>query len=77
MHNFQGKTTIFNFNSDLSGNVQILVKDSDPNKNQELWVNGQDILDFVAMYVSRHRIARYEARINAESTEETLGLLKS
>ena len=57
MHTFKGhKGTIFNYNSDFSG--EIIIKDAD---NNEIKVEGSDILEFVAFcYVQGKKIERLE-----------------
>lgn len=56
MHTFDGKSCRIHFNSDMSGDIHIVEKDSD----EEIKVEGQDILDFVANYVRRERISKLE-----------------
>jgi len=56
MHTFipPGKRCVFNFNSDLSGNVLIRVSD------REIEVPGDDLLGFIANYVRNRRISQLE-----------------
>ena len=56
--------TIFNYNSDLSGDVILINKDT----KAEFVVPGKDILDFVANYVRDKKIATIEDM----NTEEIL-----
>lgn len=66
MHTFDGKSCRIHFNSDMSGEIHIVEKDSD----KEIEVDGQDILDFVANYVRSERISKLEQM----ETKEILGL---
>jgi hypothetical protein len=65
MHSF--KTTHYTFivNSDLSGSVEIVRKASPPLK-----LVASDLLEFVAQYVARQRIAQIES----QGVKEILGL---
>lgn len=56
MHTFEGKSCRIHFNSDMSGDIHICDKDSE----EEIQVDGQDILDFVANYVRIERISKLE-----------------
>lgn len=56
MHTFEGSSCRIHFNSDMSGDIHICDKDSE----QEIKVDGQDILDFVANYVRSERISKLE-----------------
>ena len=56
MHTFEGKSCRIHFNSDMSGEVHICNKES----NEEIQVEGQDILDFVANYVRHEKISVLE-----------------
>lgn len=56
MHTFEGRSCIIHFNSDISGDIHIVEKDSD----KEIKVEGQDILDFVANYVRSEKISKLE-----------------
>ena len=56
MHTFEGKSCRIHFNSDMSGKVHI----SDKETNEEIQVEGQDILDFVANYVRHEKISVLE-----------------
>lgn len=66
MHTFEGKSCRIHFNSDMSGKVHIGNKET----NEEIQVEGQDILDFVANYVRSEKISVLE---QAE-TKDILGL---
>lgn len=66
MHTFEGRSCRIHFNSDMSGNIHIVEKDSD----KEIKVGGQDILDFVANYIRSERISKLEQM----ETKEILGL---
>ena len=57
-HTFDGKHTRFHYNSDLSGEVEIVKKDSTPRRR--LHVHGEDLLAFVAEYVRGKAISRIE-----------------
>lgn len=43
MHTSKHTHTVFNHNSDFSGDVRICNIET----NEEIWINGKDILDFV------------------------------
>ena len=62
MHTFEGKGCRIHHNSDMSGEVYICDKNSD----DELKVEAQDILDFVANYIRAERIEKLE-QMNADS----------
>lgn len=66
MHTFEGKSCRIHFNSDMSGDIHIVKKDSD----KEIKVDGQDILDFVANYVRSEKISTLEQM----EMKEILGL---
>lgn len=66
MHTFNGKTCRIHFNSDVSGNIRIIDKDS----NEEITIDGKDILDFVAEYIRSKRISTIEQM----NTDDILGL---
>lgn len=55
MHTLRTETTIFNYNSDLSGKVHITVDGGD-----SLQVSGYDLLRFIANFVQRQRITALE-----------------
>ena len=67
MMNFEGKTCVINYHSDLSGNIiispkidieyEVLDKGGEDNSFE---VSGEDILDFVAEYVRSKRISELE-----------------
>ena len=65
MHHFEASEgTMFNYNSDLSGKVEI-------KKNGfEIELPGQDILEFVSTFVRNERISKIEEL----STYEILGI---
>lgn len=56
MHTFSGESCRIHYDSDMSGEIYICNK----NSGKELGVKAQDILDFVANYVRRQRIAELE-----------------
>ena len=62
MHTFEGKSCRIHHNSDMSGEVYIC----DKNYDDELEVEAQDILDFVANYIRAERIEKLE-QMNADS----------
>lgn len=64
MHSFDGMTATFHFNSDLSGKVKICLDDN------EILVEGKDLLDFVANYVRLQKISKLEQ----QDTYKVLGL---
>lgn len=66
MHTFEGKSCRIHFNSDMSGDIHIVEKNSD----KEIKVDGQDILDFVTNYVRIEKISKLEQM----ETKDILGL---
>ena len=56
MHTLELPNTIFHYNSDLSGDVYIVVKSSATTLN----VSGADLIVFVAEYVRNHKVAELE-----------------
>ena len=68
MHHFTASTddgqTFFNFNSDMSGDVRII------HKGNELSVPGAHLIEFIANYVRRERVAAIEDM----SDRQVLGL---
>lgn len=56
MHTFQKDNVVFNYNSDLSGDVII----SRTDENIGVRIDGQILLDFVADYVLSQKIAKLE-----------------
>lgn len=57
----RSKETIINYNSDLSGDITIQVKDvSTKTLMEEARVDGRTILKFVAEYVRNQKIAKLE-----------------
>lgn len=64
MHHFEHPDGHINYNSDLSGEVQIV-----NSKGQELWVSGLLLVNFVATYVEDYLLPRMrEARARVEAT---------
>ncbi len=57
MHTYESGTTRFHFNSDLSGDVEIINTKTD----QHLTVPGDDLLAFVANYVINAKITELES----------------
>jgi hypothetical protein len=69
MHTFKAEGgTSFHHNSDLSGEV-IIIQES----GKEISVPGQDILEFVAQYVTNELVAEIEQM----TTEEILRIKRS
>lgn len=66
-HSKQGKTA-FNYNSDMSGDVQIVNE-----AGVELWVPGRDLLGFMAEWVAMRRIEAIEQM----ATHDVLGIAES
>lgn len=66
MHTFDGSKTRFHFNSDMSGDCEIIEKES----GRSMKVPCEDILDFVANYVRNEKIGKLE-QIN---TNDILGI---
>lgn len=63
MHHFEHPDGHINFNSDLSGDVQVV-----NSKGGELWVSGLLLVNFVATYVKDYilpRMKEAQARIDA------------
>ncbi|GAF91898.1 unnamed protein product [marine sediment metagenome] len=68
MHTFQGtQGTVFNYNSDMSGDV-VIIGGSDVSKKFELPVF--DILEFAAKFIRNQQIAKLEQM----GVHELLGL---
>jgi hypothetical protein len=73
VHSFHGdQGTIIHYNSDMSGDVQVIrrVHDADGNEGEpeRVEVPGQDLLDFAASIVQHRMISRIEGM----TTEEIL-----
>jgi hypothetical protein len=63
MHHYYHPDGHINYNSDLSGDVQIV-----NSKGEELWVSGLMLVNFVADYVATHMVPRMreaQARVDA------------
>lgn len=58
MHTFKSQGIIFRYNQDMSGGV--IVEDFAPSKPISVEIPGQALLEFVAEYVRRNRIAVIE-----------------
>ena len=56
MHTFDGKSCRINFNSDMSGEIEIREKET----NNMVKINGQDIMDFVANYIRDKKMSELE-----------------
>lgn len=67
MHSFHGKEITIHYNSDMSGDCQII----DRKTNTEIAVPCEDLVDFVAEYVRRQKIDELEQM----GSKELLGLL--
>ena len=67
MRTFNGNSCIIHYNSDLSGDVEIV---TGINGDRKVSVSGKDLLDFVANHVRDKMISQLE---NA-STEDILGI---
>lgn len=67
MHTFNGNSCIIHYNSDFSGNVEIVTGVKGDNRVQ---VSGKDLLDFIAIHVRDKMISQLE---NA-STKDILGI---
>lgn len=67
MRTFNGNSCIIYYNSDLSGDVEIV---TGINGDKKVSVSGKDLLDFVANHVRDEMISQLE---NA-STEDILGI---
>ena len=64
MHHHSGKTCHFNFNSDLSGDVEITIR-SVGEQSQSLLVNGFDLRSFIFAHVRLLREEYTDAEIMA------------
>lgn len=63
MHHYDHPDGHINYNSDLSGEVQIV-----NSRGEELWVSGVLLVNFVADYIETHMLPRMkeaQARIDA------------
>ena len=65
MHTYESNGFLFHHNSDMGGDVIIVNK----NNGEELEVDGQAILDFVANYIRNEKIAKLENSTNKEILE--------
>ena len=68
MHHFSGTKTVFNFNSDLSGDVLIHNPDTELgwDEQTELAIPGEDLLAFIANFVRNARISQLEQCSDSE-----------
>ena len=66
MHTFTGEQTRIHYNSDLSGDCDIINIDT----GQSTTVPCEDILEFVAEYVRRQKISKLEQM----ETKDVLGI---
>jgi hypothetical protein len=65
MHHFEHPDGHVNFNSDLSGDVQVV-----NSKGEKLWVSGLLLVNFVATYVKDYILPRMkEAQARIDATE--------
>jgi hypothetical protein len=63
MHHYEHPDGHVNFNSDLSGDVQVV-----NSKGEELWVSGVLLVNFVANYIKEYMLPRMnEARARIEA----------
>jgi hypothetical protein len=63
MHHYKHPDGHINFNSDLSGEVQVV-----NSRGEELWVSGPLLVNFVASYIEEYMVPRMQeakARIEA------------
>lgn len=65
MHTYESNGFLFHHNSDMNGDVIIVNK----NNGEELEVDGEAILDFVANYIRNEKIAKLENSTNKEILE--------
>jgi len=64
MHHYDHPDGHINYNSDLSGEVQIV-----NSRGEELWVSGAMLVNFVASYIESHMVPRMkEAQARIEAT---------
>lgn len=56
MHTYESNGYLFHYNSDMSGDVIIVNKDNE----EELEVNGEAMLNFVANHIKNEKISRLE-----------------
>ena len=68
MQTFHGKEITIHYNSDMSGNCQII----DRKTNTEIAVPCEDLIDFVAEYVRHQKIGKLEQM----DSKELLGLME-
>jgi len=79
MHTFKSGEFIFNFNSDLSGDVNIRQIIDDPKHDGhglvmgKMDVSGSALLAFVASYVRERRVSNLENMLGIETDKEVLG----
>jgi hypothetical protein len=66
MHHFEHPDGNINFNSDLSGDVQIFNR-----RGEEFWVSGVMLINFVAFYIEDYMIPRMN---EAKTRFEAVGL---
>ena len=66
MHTFTTEKVIVNYNTDLSGDVRIVNRET----KQEVWVDGNSIKDFIAGWVIKQKISQLEAM----DYDEVLGI---
>ena len=67
MHHFEHPDGHINYNSDLSGEVQIV-----NSRGEESWVSGLMLVNFVATYIEEHMLPRMkEAQARVEATGAT------
>lgn len=68
MHTYEIDGVLFHYNSDMSGNVLIVNK----NSKEELEVNGEAILSFIANYIRDRKVSRLDNMTTKEILEEII-----
>lgn len=68
MHTYEIDGILFHYNSDMSGNVLIVNK----NSKEELEVNGEAILSFIANYIRDRKVSRLDNMTTKEILEEII-----
>ena len=56
MHSFHGKSCTIHYNSDMSGDIHIIQEHTE----NEVKVDGEDILKFVAEFIRSEKIGKLE-----------------
>ena len=69
MHSYECSSgTVFNFNSDLSGLVRIYRQTAD-GKEHEIWVPGEDLVNFI---ITQHAIPSYSRYLERRMLEQLM-----